>query len=207
MSESERSKWDERYRSGSYAQRTHPTALLADNLSELPRGRALDVACGAGRNAIYLAAAGYKVDAVDISAVGLKSAASSARAKAVHVNWIEADLAAAPAGSTLPARRYNLIVMVRYVNMPLLPILAEKLNEGGYLLCEQHLRTPLPAVGPRNPEFRLAANELLHAGTGLRVLSYREGPVLDPDGRRAALAQLIACREPPLFDIATGELP
>jgi SAM-dependent methyltransferase len=207
MSETERSRWDGRYRDGAYAQRAHPTAFLAASLHELPRGRALDVACGAGRNAICLAAAGFAVDAVDISAAGLERAALNAQKLKLDINWIEADLGVHPIGSTLPAGNYDLIVMVRYVNATLIDALAKKLNAGGYLLCEQHLRTAHEVVGPRSPEYRLGANELLHAATNLRVLSYREGLVTDPDGRRAALAQLIACREPALFDTAAVELP
>ena len=73
MSTVERDKWNERYREGAYEERTHPTALLAEWLPRLPRGTALDVACGAGRNAIYLAAHGYRVTAVDNRGVGRSS--------------------------------------------------------------------------------------------------------------------------------------
>ena len=65
MTQAERDKWNERYRGGSYEGRDHPTALLAEWAPRLPPGRALDVACGAGRNALFLARAGYSVDAVD----------------------------------------------------------------------------------------------------------------------------------------------
>ena len=62
MSHADRDKWDKRYREGSYGTRTYPSELLAEWLPQLQKGRALDVACGAGRNALYLAAAGYVVD-------------------------------------------------------------------------------------------------------------------------------------------------
>ena len=78
MSNTDREKWNERYTSGAYAARTHPTQLLADWIDQLPRGRALDVACGAGRNALYLAEHGYAVDAVDISSVALDRARAAA---------------------------------------------------------------------------------------------------------------------------------
>ncbi|HWM27888.1 MAG TPA: hypothetical protein VNQ14_05490, partial [Woeseiaceae bacterium] len=68
MSETDRLKWDERYRCGSYGGREHPTALLAEWDPRLPHGRVLDVACGAGRNSLFLAATGRQVDAIDISA-------------------------------------------------------------------------------------------------------------------------------------------
>ena len=73
MSRADQDKWDARYRDGAYAERTHPSALLDRWLPQLrlPEGspRAIDVACGMGRNAIYLANQGWQVDAVDISAL------------------------------------------------------------------------------------------------------------------------------------------
>ena len=194
MSHADRLKWNERYRAGSYAARPHPTQLLADCLAGLPRGRALDVACGAGRNALFLAAAGYEVDAVDVSSVGLERGARTAAERGLSVNWIEADLEESPTAEVLPNTDYALIVLVRYVNTPLIPLLAERLGDGGCLLCEQHLKTALDVAGPRNPAYRLEPNELLAAASNLRVLFYREGIVQDPDGRPAAVAQLIACR-------------
>lgn len=194
MSHADRLKWDERYRAGSYAARPHPTQLLADRLAELPRGRALDIACGAGRNALFLAEAGYEVDAVDVSPIGLERGARSAAERGLAINWIEADLETTPAATVLADSDYDLIVMVRYVNMPLIAALAERLRDGACLVCEQHLKTSRDVVGPKNPAYRLAPNELLAAAGNLRVLFYREGIVEDPDGRPAALAQLIACR-------------
>ena len=68
MSRAERDKWDARYRDGAYESRTHPTALLEAWAPRLPRGRALDVACGAGRNALYLARLGWEVAGFDPAA-------------------------------------------------------------------------------------------------------------------------------------------
>ncbi len=141
MSRAEREKWDERYRSGAYEDRTHPTALLAEWIARLPRGRALDVACGAGRNALYLAANDYAVDALDISAVGLERARQDAGHRGLAVNWLCGDLEETP-DDVLPHGPYDLIVWVRYVNHALLPHLAARLRSGGHLVCEQHLATP-----------------------------------------------------------------
>jgi 2-polyprenyl-3-methyl-5-hydroxy-6-metoxy-1,4-benzoquinol methylase len=191
VSRAERDKWDERYRTGAYEDRAHPTALLADWLARLPRGRALDVACGAGRNALFLAAHDYRVDALDISAVGLARAHDDAARRGLDVNWLCADLED-PADAVLPTGPYDLIVWVRYVHHALLPHLAARLARGGHLLCEQHLRTSAEVVGPKNPAFRYEPQQLERAASGLRVVHYREGLIVDPDGRTAALAQLIA---------------
>jgi SAM-dependent methyltransferase len=199
MSEADRLKWDERYRTGAYTDRKHPTALLAEWVPQLPRGHALDVACGAGRNSLYLAANGWRVDAVDISPVGLERARQNAAAQGVAVRWIQADLED-DSGTVLPAGPYDLIVLARYVNSALYAVLAERLASGGVLLCEQHVVSSEGVIGPKNPAYRLQHNELLHAFVGKaepghRVLYYREGIVTDPDGRNAALAQLILRRE------------
>ena len=205
MSTADRLKWDERYRAGSYAARPHPTRLLEERLSDLPRGRALDVACGAGRNALFLAEAGYEVDAVDVSRAGLERGARSAAERGLAVNWIEADLELTSPAAALRHSDYALIVMVRYVNMPLILALAGRLGDGGCLVCEQHIKTTRDVVGPKNPAYRLAPNELLGVAGDLRVLFYREDIVEDPDGRPAALAQLIACRGAPRFEHRNDE--
>lgn len=199
MSEADGRKWDERYRAGAYADREHPTALLAEWEPVLPRGRALDVACGAGRNSLFLAATGRRVDALDISAAGLERARQAAAARGLEIGLIEADLDADPR-HVLPAGPYDVIVLVRYVNAELLRPLLARLGPRGVLLCEQHAQSAEDVAGPRNPAFRLPPNALLRdvmavADTALRVLYYREGIVTDPDARRAALAQLVVRRE------------
>jgi tellurite methyltransferase len=191
MSDAERDRWNERYRDGAYERRAHPTALLSEWLPRLPAGRALDVACGAGRNALYLAANGYRVDALDVSDVALARARRSAAERGVDVHWICADLDE-PRGATLPRVDYDLIVWVRYIHRDLMPHLVERLRPGGALLCEQHLSTGATVAGPRNPGFRLAPGELELMARDLQVLHYNEGPIVDPDGRTVALAQLVA---------------
>lgn len=190
MSSAERDKWDARYRDGAYESRTHPTALLASWLPQLPRGRALDVACGAGRNALFLAANGYSVTALDISRVALERGRRSAEERGLAIDWrcadLDGDLALA-----LPAGPFDLIIWVRYVHRTLLPQLIARLAPGGALLCEQHLLTGQAVAGPTSAEFRLAPGELSAAAHGLRIEHSFEGLVADPDGRSVALAQLI----------------
>lgn len=176
MTETERERWERRYREGAYADRTHPTALLAEWEPRLPRGLALDVACGAGRNALFLAPAGVR---------------------GLDVRWIEADLAPDP-DAVLPDGPYDLVVLVRYVHRGILAPLWKRLAPGGALVCEQHVDSEHDVVGPKRAEFRMRPNELLRAavalGPDVEVRSYREGLVVDPDGRRAALAQLVSFR-------------
>jgi SAM-dependent methyltransferase len=191
VSNPERDKWDERYRAGAYEERPHPTALLADWLPRLPRGAALDVACGAGRNAVFLAANGYAVTAVDISAVGIERGRRRANEQQLAVDWLCADLDE-PGVPALPAARYDLIVWIRYIQRALMPHLISRLAPGGVLLCEQHLATSAAVAGPSNPSFRLQPGELRASAVGLQALLDHEGQVIDPDGRSVMLAQLVA---------------
>ncbi len=78
MSEADRAKWDARYAAGAFSSRPHPSEFLRANLALCPAGRALDIACGAGRNALFLARQGWSVDAIDISQAGLDRARSAA---------------------------------------------------------------------------------------------------------------------------------
>ena len=192
MSHAERDKWDARYRAGAYSERAHPTALLADWLDRLPRGRALDVACGAGRNALFLAAAGYAVDAVDISSAGLERGRATAAERGVDATWHCVDLEERP--DALPRGPYDLVVWVRYVNAALWPVVVSRLARGGHVLVEQHLVTSADVVGPTSAAFRLAPGDLARAAADLVAVYAREGLVVDPDGRTAAVAQLIANR-------------
>jgi tellurite methyltransferase len=195
VSAAERDKWDARYRDGAYESRTHPTALLAEWLPRLARGRALDVACGAGRNALFLAANGYAVTALDISSVALERGRRSADERALSVEWLCADLDDY-VERVLPAGTFDLIVWVRYIHDTLMPSLIARLDTGGTLLCEQHLQTTAQVAGPTSPAFRLALGELERSAQGLSVVHSHEGLIVDPDGRTVALAQLVARKGP-----------
>ena len=193
MSAAERDKWDARYRDGAYEGRTHPTALLAEWLPRIPRGRALDVACGAGRNALYLAASGFTVTALDISRVALQRGRSAAAERGLGVEWLWADLDE-DLESALPAGPFDLIVWVRYVHRALMPHLIARLAAGGALVCEQHLKTDEPVAGPTSAEFRLAPGELRRSAQTLHIEHDYEGLTVDPDGRSVALVQLIGTK-------------
>lgn len=193
MSAAERDKWDARYRDGAYESRTHPTALLAEWLPQLPRGRALDVACGAGRNALFLAVNSYAVTAIDISRVALERGRRAAEERGLTVEWLCADLDE-DLERTLPAGPFDLIVWARYVHKKLMPHLVARLDLGGALVCEQHLVNDAPVAGPTSSEFRLAHGELRGSARGLRIEHSYEGLAVDPDGRSVALAQLVGTK-------------
>lgn len=193
MSAVDRDKWNRRYAAGAYAGRTEASALLQVWVGAVQAGTALDVACGAGRNALYLAERGFEVNGVDISAAALSRARSSARRRGVRLNLIEHDL---DTPLTLDAA-YQLILVVRYVNLPLMAQLTDHLAPGGFLISEQHLVSEAEVIGPENPAYRVAPGQLAAAAQGLETLFLNEGLVTEPDGRLAALAQLVARRSSP----------
>lgn len=188
MTQTDRLKWDERYQSGAYGERRYPSVLLQEWIDRIPCGRALDVACGAGRNALFLAARGFTVDAVDISGAALDLARGRAQQAGLLINWIEHDLDELLA---LDAQ-YALIVLMRYVNLPLLRQLTGNLAPGGFLVCEQHLVTDEEVIGPSNSAYRVASGALRAAAKDLRIHHLEEAIVQDPDKRNAALARLVA---------------
>lgn len=200
MSQADRDKWNQRYRDGAYVARKHPSALLAEWIPRLTprRGtpRALDIASGSGRNSVYLARQGWHVCAVDISEVALAQLAATANQESLDILCIQRDLETSePRLDDIMAEGpFDLAVVIRYTNLPLVSGLSEVLAPGGYLLVECHLITDpgTDVVGPSDQRFRVAPGDLRSAARGLELIEYHEGIVEDPDRRRAALAQLVA---------------
>jgi hypothetical protein len=86
--------------------------------------------------------------------------------------------------------------MMRYVNHALAPMLANRLAQGGYFVCEQHLVTTEDVTGPSSPKFRFKPGEPRKYAQDLEICYYEEGLVDDADGRQVALARLVARRSP-----------
>lgn len=183
--------WDERFREGDYPQDPEPSPVLQEYAADLPAGRALDVATGTGRNAVFLATVGYTVDAVDQSREGLRIARENAATRGVdeQVNWIQADVPT----FGFPTETYDLVTISFYRAVDRFPDVKEALVPGGYLFVEHHLRsTEETPSGPSSDRYRFAANELLHAALDLTVLYYDETTEDRPDGRRRATARVLA---------------
>lgn len=173
MSDADREKWNGKYADRTARQETAPDAWLIDSLDEIEPGRALDLACGLGDNAIQLAEMGWQVDAVDVSDVGLAVARELAAERDVTVNWIAADL---DEFTPIPDA-YDLVLVFRFLDRVHLPqIVHAALKPGGMLFYETFLRAHLdrPDSHLRNPAFALEPDELPQLFSELDVVEYRE---------------------------------
>lgn len=183
--------WDERYRRGEYPTEPAPSGVLRHYVDAFPPGRALDVATGTGRNAVFLAEAGYDVEAIDRSRVGLRQARDRAAERGVddRIRWLQADVPS----FEFPAERYAAVTISYYRALDRFTDLKEALISGGYLFVEHHLRStdPTPS-GPSSDRYRFGANELLHACLDLTVLYYDESSSENPDGDRRANVRVLA---------------
>jgi SAM-dependent methyltransferase len=172
-SEPERARWNRRYAS---ADRIHSTPLpnrfLVAEVSGMAPGRALDLACGAGRNAVWLAKQGWRVTAVDFSDVGLSMARELARARAVTVDWIEADVVA-----WTPAARAWDLVCVLYLQLPAterraaLRHAVDAVGPGGTLLVIGHdlLNLTEGWGGPTQADVLFTPDDIVAEIAGLEV--------------------------------------
>ncbi|OYR56024.1 class I SAM-dependent methyltransferase [Halorubrum halodurans] len=189
----ESTDWDERFASGEYPRDPEPSPVLRSYEPSIPDGRALDLATGTGRNALFLAAAGYEVDALDASREGLRIVRERAAERGLQgrIETVHADATA----HEFPTERYDLVTVSFYHTLDRFTDLRESLAEGGYLFVEGHLRSAEPTPsGPSTDRYRFGANELLRAGLGLTVLHYDETAEERPDDRRRASARLLARR-------------
>lgn len=155
-----------------------PSRFLTQQLHRLPKGRALDVASGNGRHALYLAAHGFEVEAIDRDRDSLANlSAAAAKRHLSHLTVKQVDLERlTDERPEFPPNTYDAIVVCFYLHRPLFPWLVEALKPQGVLLYETFtIDNYLRYRHPRRWEFCLAQNELLRLTSSLRVLSYDEG--------------------------------
>jgi SAM-dependent methyltransferase len=146
--------WDDRYATAEYVWTADPNIFLAAEAATLSAGRVLDLACGEGRNAVWLAEQGWDVTGVDFSEVGLDKARRLAAERGVDVTWVCADVTSWQP----PAEGYDLVV-VCYLQLPAdqrrqaMRVAGLALAPGGTLLVVAHDSTNLleGTGGPSDP--------------------------------------------------------
>ncbi len=183
-------RWDERYPTENPDLWKRPSRFLEESIPQIPVGRTLDVACGPGRNAVFLARRGFIVDGVDNSRVGLTMARRFMAETGASVNLIFADLN----HYVIKPGIYDLIINLFYLNRDIIPDLIGGLKGGGYLVFESFTIDTLRFMSGKDPRHYLNPNELLELARGMRVLSFFEGTIIEA-GMARATARLIARKE------------
>ncbi|MCU0735625.1 MAG: class I SAM-dependent methyltransferase [Methylotetracoccus sp.] len=170
MTDALMAKWNERYRRAS-PESPEPAAVLTDGSHLLPAaGRALDLACGEGGSALFLARRGIDVTARDISAVAVDRLRARAHVEGLRLTAEVTDIERLP----WPPDHYDVIVVSRYLQRALAPAIMASLNPGGLLFYQTFTANKQPGIGPTNPNYLLGDNELLDLFRGLKVRFYRE---------------------------------
>ena len=151
-----------------------PSRWLIENLDVLPAGRrVLDLACGRGRHALALAAAGWHVHAIDRDREALQALADAATGLPGTVTVEARELEDGPIA--FGVNGYGAVLVFNYLYRPLLPAIIDALEPGGVLLYETFTRGQAARGHPRNPAFLLDDGELPRLVAPLVVLRAFEG--------------------------------
>jgi SAM-dependent methyltransferase len=167
-----REHWDERYGTEELIWKADPNRFLVEELQALAPGRALDVACGEGRNAVWLASKGWHVTGVDFSRAGLAKAQRLATDRGVEVAWVEADVVEWQP----PSASFD-VVVVLYLHLPAeqrrqaLARAAAALAPGGILLVVGHDVSNLlkGTGGPQDPAVLFGPEQIVEDLPGLQI--------------------------------------
>lgn len=166
--------WDNRYQHCRMDEAL-PARVVLDFAHLLPSsGTALDLACGLGGNAIFLANKGLETYAWDSSAVAIERLQNHAITHNLPLHASIHDVVASPP----PAGQFDVIIVSRFLYRGLETALIDALGPGGLLFYQTFVRDKAADIGPRNPEYLLGENELLHLFNPLIIRAYREEGLL-----------------------------
>jgi tellurite methyltransferase len=159
MADKDRQKWDSRYINNLGG--SDPSRILKEYSNLASRGKALDIACGNGRNSLFLAEKGFAVDAVDISTVATNHL--TGRNSQIKVICQDID------HWVIPENCYELILNIRFLDRRLFPMIQDGLRPGGVLIFESF-------TGGKNDKYCLKQNELLQTFQSFNIVYYNEIP-------------------------------
>lgn len=182
--------WNERYKSGKYSS-AEPHKLLFELADKFPPAKALDLACGTGRHANFLAEKGWDVTAVDNSSIGIEIARKRAFEKGLKVNYRVADLEKGE--FEIEADTYDLICDFYYLQRDLFEKMKKDVKTGGIIISTIHLFDE----GEEHARFVLKEGELLEYFRDFEILHYHETSLTDKDaGEHHRRTAEIVCRKP-----------
>jgi tellurite methyltransferase len=164
----------------------HPLLVRFVSQTGLTGRHVLDVACGVGQNAVWLAQRGFTVDAVDISSVALEQARQAAAQAGDTVNFVHADLDT----WSPPVETYALVIGFRFLNRKLLPRLKAALRPGGWLVYQTFNLCRLTPDSDFPPEHLLQIGELARTFAGWDIIESGDG------GGPSRDQSWIVCRKP-----------
>jgi SAM-dependent methyltransferase len=197
----DREEWDRRYAGSELLWSAEPNRFLVAEVAGLPPGRALDLACGEGRNAVWLARRGWRVTGVDFSEVAIEKARRLAAARKVAVEWLVGDLL----DFGFAAEAFELVILF-YLQVPrvereqIVRASARAVAPGGTFLLVGHDSRNLESGygGPRQQAVLYTPDDIVADLDGLDVERAEtvERPVETPEGERVALDALVRARRP-----------
>jgi len=197
----EREDWNVKHGEAGPLFGVEPNRFLVAEVEGLEPGRALDVACGAGRNAVGLAERGWTVTGVDFSDVALTNARGLAAERGVEIEWVHADLRAWEPGT----RAFDLVAVL-YLQLPaeerrlVLGRAADAVARGGTLLLVGHDLQNLNGGygGPKDPRVLFTPDEVALELPGLQIEKAERvlRPVETEDGEAQAIDALVRARRP-----------
>ena len=195
----EREDWNRKHGEAGLLFGAEPNRFLVAEVEELVPGRALDVACGAGRNAVWLAEQGWTVTGVDFSDVALVNASGLAAERGVEVEWVRADVRVWEP----PAGRFDLVAVL-YLQLPaeerrlVLARVADAVASGGTLLVVGHDVQNLNGGygGPKDPRVLFTPEDVVLELPGLEIERAERvlRPVQTDDGEAQAIDALVRAR-------------
>ena len=192
----DRVEWDRRYAGSELLWSAEPNRFLVTEVSGLAPERALDLACGEGRNAVWLAQRGWRVTGVDFSEVAIEKARRLAGARKVEVEWLVADLL-----QYVPSPGAFELVILFYLQVPvgerrqIVAAAAKAVAAGGTLLLVAHDSRNLECGygGPKEPAVLYTPEDIVADLAGLEIerAELVERPVETAEGERVALDALV----------------
>ena len=181
--------WDERYDQESDFSK-EPSLFLKKKIHQLPRGKALDLAMGTGRNSIFMAENGYMVDGIDSSEVAVEKVRSFAQRESLPIKAKQADLT----NYQIVENTYDVILNFYFLERSLFPNIMNGLKQGGMLLFETYTIEQPEYGRPHNPAYLLKLNELLESFIDLHIIYYHER-IDKQKGGTKAIASLLAQKQ------------